>query len=96
MTWSRVTVAPKIVYVGSGWLASPGADAIVWFPNSISATAGRATDTPIVDTILISGDDRRRCRKSARYRKAPSAGPPRKTETASAGSWSQPCWVFRK
>src|SRR5258707_1178491 len=64
----------------------PGADVIVSFPNRISAAGGRATDTPTVDTILISGDDSRRCRNSTRYRNAPSAGPARKTETTTAGS----------
>jgi hypothetical protein len=66
MSWSRVTVAPKIAYVGSGWLARPGADVMVSFPNSSCATGGRATDTPMVETILTSGDDRRRCRNSSR------------------------------
>src|SRR5215469_4645616 len=89
MISSRVTAAPKTLYVGSGWLARPGADVIVSFPNRISATDGRATDTPMVDTILTSGDD------SRRWRKGPSGGAARKTETTKAGSWSQPCWVFR-
>ena len=66
MIWSRVTTAPKILYVGSGWLARPGAVVIVWFPNSNCAAGGSETDTPMVATILISGDDRRRCRNSAR------------------------------
>ena len=39
---------------------------IVSFPNSISAAGGSETDTPMVETILISDDDSRRCRNSSR------------------------------
>ena len=66
MTWSSEATAPKIRYTRTGSGARPGAVLMVWFPKHSSATAGSATDTPMVETILISEDARRRCRNSSR------------------------------
>src|SRR5260221_11154720 len=96
MIWSRVTTAPKILYVGSGWLARPGADVIVSFPNRISAAGGGATDTPTEDTRFISGDGTRRCEYSTRYKNAPNAGPASKPENTTAGSCSPACVAVSK
>ncbi len=66
MIWSIVTATPKKLKTLTGSGARPGADMMAWLPKINVATAGRATRRPSVATTLISGEERRRCRKSAK------------------------------
>ena len=74
--------------------ARPGAVTLARSPRTSLTSWGRATESPIVATILISGETRRRCRNSSQYSSAPSAGAKTSSETRAAGQIAQPFSVF--
>ncbi len=57
MTWSRVTGTPRKRKTLTGSGARPGACWMAPLPKIRVATAGRATESPIVATTLVSGED---------------------------------------
>jgi hypothetical protein len=74
MTVSRSMAVPRIRQDFTGMGARPGAAVIAGSPNSMIASAGRATDTPMAAQILTSVALFRRNRNTPRYRMTPTAG----------------------
>ena len=95
MTWSKVTATPMKLKTRTGCGARPGADEMAWLPKIRVVRAGMATRSPSVATTLTRGDDSRRCRKSKKYRRTPSAGPATTIDTRAEYGMPHPSCVCR-
>lgn len=95
ITWSRVTGTPNGWYTVADEGARPGADRIVFSPNIMVVSGGRATETPTRATTFAMVDEADRKRNRTAQSRAPSAGPITRIESSAAAQIGQPAWEWK-